>query len=159
MKLVTWLVGAIALGYVERRLCFTRRDRQGRRHRGEGTNRRRDRREAFHRAPHGADARKLYLHPVLTATGRRVTRAFPMEQVAGESTDHAHQRGVWIGAERLSGVDFWENEPSYDRPSIGAVVLKDVADVRSGTDDGRLHDPRGLDRARTTSRGSPKRGR
>jgi hypothetical protein len=82
------------------------------------------------------DARKLYLHPVLTATGRRVTRAFPMEKVAGESTDHAHQRGVWIGAESLSGVDFWENEPSYDRPAIGAVVLKDVVDVRSGTDAG-----------------------
>jgi hypothetical protein len=82
------------------------------------------------------DARKLYLHPVLTATGRRVTRAFPMEKVAGESTDHAHQRGVWIGAERLSGVDFWENEPSYDRPNGGVVVLKDVVDVRSGTDAG-----------------------
>jgi len=82
------------------------------------------------------DARKLYLHPVLTATGRRVTRAFPMEKVAGESTDHAHQRGVWIGAERLSGVDFWENEPGYDRPAMGTVVLKDVTDVRNGTDTG-----------------------
>jgi hypothetical protein len=84
------------------------------------------------------DARKLYLHPVLSATGRRVTRAFPMEKVAGESTDHAHQRGVWIGAERLSGVDFWENEPGYDRPSTGRVVLKDVVDVHSGADAGRF---------------------
>jgi hypothetical protein len=82
------------------------------------------------------NARKLYLHPILTATGRRVTRAFPMEKVAGESTDHAHQRGAWIGAERVSGVDFWENEPSYDRPSTGAVVLKDVVDVRSGSEAG-----------------------
>src|SRR5262245_2987961 len=33
-------------------------------------------------------ANKLYLHPVMTASGKRVTRAFPMEKVEGESTDH-----------------------------------------------------------------------
>jgi hypothetical protein len=65
----------------------------------------------------GTEAHKPYLHPLLTASGKNVTRAFPMEQVAGESTDLPHQRGVWIGTERLSGVDFWENEPSYDRPN------------------------------------------
>jgi hypothetical protein len=138
LKLVTWLVGAMALGTlgagcvgraaaatgkvavtVENERIVVQID-------GKPFT-------ALHTA---RDARKLYLHPVLTATGRRVTRAFPMEKVAGESTDHAHQRGVWIGAERLSGVDFWENEPSYDRPSTGSVILKDVVDVRSGTEAG-----------------------
>jgi methane monooxygenase PmoA-like len=76
--------------------------------------------------------RKLYLHPVMTASGKRVTRAFPMEQVAGESTDHPHQRGVWIGAEQLSGMDFWENEPSDNNPNAGKVVLTAVSDVDSG---------------------------
>lgn len=82
------------------------------------------------------DARKLYLHPLLSASGRRVTRAFPMEQVAGESTDHAHQRGVWIGSESVSGIDFWENESSYDRPNRGTVKLTEVTDVRSGSGEG-----------------------
>ena len=82
--------------------------------------------------------RKLYLHPLLTASGKRVTRAFPMEQVSGESTDHPHQRGVWIGAEQLSGMDFWENEPSDANPRAGAVVLTDVSDVRSGAQEGRF---------------------
>ena len=81
---------------------------------------------------------KLYLHPLLTASGKRVTRAFPMEQVSGESTDHPHQRGVWIGAEQLSGMDFWENEPSDKNPKAGAVVLTDVSDVRSGAGEGRF---------------------
>src|SRR5215510_64245 len=81
-----------------------------------------------------ARVRKLYLHPVLTASGKRVTRAFPMETVEGESTDHPHQRGIWIGAERVSGVDFWENEPSYQKPAIGSVVFRDVTDVRSGAE-------------------------
>src|SRR5262245_33164931 len=82
--------------------------------------------------------RKLYLHPLLTSSGKRVTRAFPMEQVSGESTDHPHQRGVWIGAEQLSGMDFWENEPSENNPRAGSVVLTDVSDVHSGVDEGRF---------------------
>jgi hypothetical protein len=86
----------------------------------------------------GEEARKPYLHPLLTASGKRVTRAFPMETVAGESTDLPHQRGVWIGSERLSGNDFWENEPSYDRPNKGTIRLTHVTDTRSGSDEGRF---------------------
>jgi hypothetical protein len=82
--------------------------------------------------------RKLYLHPLLTASGKRVTRAFPMEQVSGESTDHPHQRGVWIGAEQVSGMDFWENEPSDHNPRAGAVLLDGVSDVVSGDGEGRF---------------------
>lgn len=82
--------------------------------------------------------RKLYLHPLLTASGKRVTRAFPMEQVAGESTDHPHQRGVWIGAEQLSDMDFWENEPSDNKANAGSVLLDGVSDVRSGAGEGRF---------------------
>jgi Family of unknown function (DUF6807) len=84
------------------------------------------------------EPRKLYLHPLLTASGRRVTRAFPMEQVRGESTDHPHQRGVWIGAEQLSDMDFWENEPSDKNPKAGSVVLTRVSDARSGPGEGRF---------------------
>ncbi len=80
--------------------------------------------------------RKLYLHPVMTASGKRVTRAFPMEQIRGESTDHPHQRGIWIGAEQVSGMDFWENEPSDNNPKAGAVVLAGVSDVHSGDAEG-----------------------
>jgi hypothetical protein len=84
------------------------------------------------------EPRKLYLHPLLTSSGRRVTRAFPMEQVSGESTDHPHQRGVWIGTEQLGDMDFWENEPSDKNPKAGSVVLTRVADVHSGPREGRF---------------------
>jgi hypothetical protein len=82
------------------------------------------------------EAQKLYLHPLLSPSGQPVTRAFPMEQVAGESTDHPHQRGVWIGSERVSGVDFWENEPSYGTNNQGTVTLGEVTGLRSGNDEG-----------------------
>jgi hypothetical protein len=83
-------------------------------------------------------ARKLYLHPLNSASGKRVTRGFPMEPGPGESTDHPHQRGVWIGAEHVTGGDFWENEPGadYDEARAGTVTLKKVTDVRQGADEG-----------------------
>jgi hypothetical protein len=83
-------------------------------------------------------ANKLYLHPVLTASGKRVTRAFPMEKIDGESTDHPHQRGVWIGAERLSGIDFWENDPADNHANAGRVLMTGVSDVRSGAGEGKF---------------------
>ena len=51
----------------------------------------------------GTAARKPYLMPLLTASGKHVTRGFPDEKIAGEPTDHPHQRGMWIGYEHLSG--------------------------------------------------------
>ena len=81
-------------------------------------------------------AQKLYLHPLMSPSGLPVTRAFPMEDVAGESTDHPHQRGVWIGSEKVSGVDFWENEPSYGTKNQGTVTLAEVTGVHGGNDEG-----------------------
>lgn len=82
------------------------------------------------------EARKLYLHPVTSASGKRVTRGFPMDPGPGESTDHAHQRGVWIGAEHVNGLDFWENETSYNNPRAGTVTLTKVSNVRQGGSEG-----------------------
>ena len=81
-------------------------------------------------------ARKLYLHPVLTASGKRVTRGFPMEPAKNESDDHPHQRGVWIGAEHVNDADFWENDPADKNPRAGTVTLTKVSGVREGAADG-----------------------
>jgi len=81
-------------------------------------------------------AQKLYLHPLLTASGKQVTRGFPMEPAPGESDDHPHQRGVWIGAEHVNDADFWENEPSDKNPRAGVVTLTKVTGVREGAGEG-----------------------
>jgi hypothetical protein len=81
-------------------------------------------------------ARKLYLHPVLTASGKRVTRGFPMEPAKNESDDHPHQRGVWIGAEHVNDADFWENDPADKNPRAGTVTLTKVSGVREGAAEG-----------------------
>ena len=54
----------------------------------------------------GKEANKPFLHPLLTASGKAVTRGFPVEPLPGDSTDRPHQRGLWIGAEHVSGGGF-----------------------------------------------------
>lgn len=53
------------------------------------------------------DARKPYFWPVIGPKGKSMTRAFPMETVAGEQHDHPHHRGVWFGHQGVGGTDTW----------------------------------------------------
>jgi hypothetical protein len=86
----------------------------------------------------GKEAHKPFLHPLLTASGKAVTRGFPVDPLPGDATDHPHQRGLWIGAEHLSGMDFWENDPGYNRPNMGTIEFKDLSGVADGKDRGTL---------------------
>jgi hypothetical protein len=78
----------------------------------------------------GKEAHKPFLYPLRTASGKKVSRGFPVEPLPNDLTDHPHQKGLWVGAEHLSGMDFWENDPSYHRPNMGAIVFKDVLDTK-----------------------------
>jgi hypothetical protein len=76
----------------------------------------------FHR---GEDANKPYLAPLRSASGKIVTRQFPMQRdVPGESKDHLHHRGLWFTYDDVNGVKFWENDPSYTKGKIGKVVVQ-----------------------------------
>lgn len=81
----------------------------------------------------GKDANKPFFHPLTTPDGVQVTRGFPVAPVAGEADDHPHQEGLWIGTERLSGMDLWENDRSYNRPRMGSIQFVDVTRVKSGS--------------------------
>lgn len=81
---------------------------------------------------YGADANKPYFSPLRSASGKIVTRLFPMLTVEGESRDHYHHRGLWIGYKEVNGVNFWENDPSYtERGPSGHVVVR-KADYKPG---------------------------
>lgn len=72
----------------------------------------------------GGEAMKPYLWPLRSASGKIVTRHFPMETVEGEPKDHPHQRGLWFAHESVNGVDFWNNEASYKSPPPrGRIVV------------------------------------
>ncbi len=74
---------------------------------------------------YGVDANKPFLAPIRSASGKIITRRFPMEEVAGESHDHLHHRGLWFSYDDVNGVKFWENDPSYTKPNIGKIVVRD----------------------------------
>jgi hypothetical protein len=90
----------------------------------------------------GVEARKPFLYPLRTASGRKITRGFPLEPQPGDPTDRPHQKGLWVGAEELSDqksgrMDLWENDESYhDRPDLGRIVFKDVLSTEMKADRG-----------------------
>jgi hypothetical protein len=84
----------------------------------------------------GFDAHKPYLAPLLTVSGKHVTRGFPMEKIDGEPTDHPHQRGVWMGAEHLSGMNLWELDPADPQPHMGSIKFQKVLETHDGPKSG-----------------------
>jgi hypothetical protein len=86
---------------------------------------------------------KPFLAPIRSATGLIVTRRFPMEAVEGESHDHPHHRGLFVGYGDVSGVNFWETErgstPSGDNPTTkGLIVLEKLGDLKPGKKSGSI---------------------
>ena len=89
----------------------------------------------------GQEVRKPFLYPLTTASGKKVTRGFPVDPAPGDPTDRPHQRGLWIGDEQmtvpgLGKMDFWENDPSYKRPHMGSIVFKDVLGIKNSATEG-----------------------
>jgi len=87
----------------------------------------------------GGDAYKPYFHPLRSASGKIVTRRFPMEVVEGETRDHNHHRGLWLGHIDVNGFDFWSNDPlNKPNPKFGRIVVRKINDVKSGKKTGAL---------------------
>ncbi len=85
----------------------------------------------------GPDAPKPYFHPLRSASGKSVTRGYPMLDIAGEPHDHPHQRGLWFTHGDVNGIDFWASEPSQG-PAKGRVLLNKVVEVKSGKQSGSM---------------------
>lgn len=56
---------------------------------------------------------KPILWPIISPTGKRMTREYPMRDVATETKkDHPHQRSLWFTHGKVNGVDFWAEKPA-----------------------------------------------
>ncbi len=54
---------------------------------------------------------KPYLHPLRAASGKVVTRAWPMADAQpADKRDHPHHKGLWFSHGDVNGWDFWANE-------------------------------------------------
>jgi Methane oxygenase PmoA len=86
---------------------------------------------------YGAESGKPYLAPLRSASGKIVTRRFPMEEAAGDSTDHLHHTGLWFSYDDVNGVKFWENDLSYNHPNMGRIAVRS-ANFKEGDKSGTL---------------------
>jgi hypothetical protein len=86
----------------------------------------------------GADANKPYLYPLRSASGKAVTRSFPMEMVEGERRDHPHHRGLWFAHSDVNGIDFWANENSQKGSKTGRIVLRKILETKGGQSSGSI---------------------
>jgi hypothetical protein len=92
---------------------------------------------------YGPDVAKPYLYPLRAASGIAVTRAFPMDKVEGESTDHPHQRAMWFAHSSVNGLDYWNNEFSYEsNPKVagkmGHIFVTKIDKAQSGAKQGEI---------------------
>jgi hypothetical protein len=79
------------------------------------------------------DGTRPYLHPLRSASGKIVTRRWPMEADTGEAKDHPHHKGVFFGHEPVNHLNFWANEPGVSRgDNLGIVKLKEVSQAKGG---------------------------
>jgi hypothetical protein len=84
---------------------------------------------------HGADASHVYFYPVIGPGGAKMTRAWPMEDVAGEEHDHPHHRSLWYAHGDVNGVDFWGEQASYKgtpKSPVGKIVHEKLLEAKGG---------------------------
>jgi len=86
----------------------------------------------------GEDVRKPYFYPIRSASGKVVTRHYPMKVIEGESHDHPHHRGLWFSHGDVNGFDFWTADPSRAGDHYGSIELDEVVEVTGGEREGSL---------------------
>ena len=83
-------------------------------------------------APH------VYYYPGNGPGGAKMTRSWPMDEVAGEERDHPHHRSMWFSHGDVNGFDFWaENKPG-GKPSekIGTIEHEKLLEAKGGEKEG-----------------------
>ena len=56
---------------------------------------------------------KPFFFPLIGVDGLRYSRAYPMQTIVGEDSDHPHQRSLWFTYGLVNGVDFWSEAKGH----------------------------------------------
>ncbi|MEX2396744.1 MAG: DUF6807 family protein, partial [Balneolales bacterium] len=74
------------------------------------------------------DMEKPVLYPILTASGKDITRGYPYNPRPFERTDHPHHVGLWLNFGDVNGLDFWNNSfaiDEEDKHRYGSIKFKE----------------------------------
>ena len=80
---------------------------------------------------------KPILYPILTKSGKTVTRGFPFSPRPFERVDHPHHAGLWFNYGDVNGLDFWNNSyaiPAEEKHKYGSIYHQEII----GMDDDAL---------------------
>ncbi len=61
---------------------------------------------------------KCYFWPVIGPGGAKMTRAYPMEDVAGEKQDHPHHRSICFGLQSAGGFNTWHERLTFTKNGV-----------------------------------------
>jgi hypothetical protein len=77
-------------------------------------------------------ASRPYCYPILAADGTSLVRDFPMQQTAGEDTDHPHHRALMFAHSNANQVDFWNEGTAGTKFPKGSTVHDGFVATSSG---------------------------
>lgn len=72
---------------------------------------------------------KQVLYPIMTASGKFITRGYPMNPRPFERTDHPHHVGLWFNFGDVNGLDFWNNSFAIkpeNKPKYGTIKFRKI---------------------------------
>lgn len=75
---------------------------------------------------------KPILYPIITKSGKTVTRGFPFAPRPHERTDHPHHAGLWFNYGDVNGFDFWNNSyaiPEEEKHKYGTIYHLDILGI------------------------------
>ena len=70
------------------------------------------------------DYYKPVLHPLLTQSGKSLTRGYPINPQPNERVDHPHHVGYWLNYGDVNGLDFWNHSdaiPAEKKEGYGTI--------------------------------------
>ncbi len=85
--------------------------------------------------------KKPVLWPLYTASGKAVTRGYPLNPRPGERTDHPHHIGLWFNYGDINGLDYWNNSdaiPADRAARMGTIAHESVKSMEGGSGRGVL---------------------
>lgn len=75
---------------------------------------------------------KPVLYPIISLSGKEVTRGYPIHPKPYERPDHPHQIGFWFTFGDVNGIDFWGNSDAIepkDKPKYGHIKFNEVIEL------------------------------
>jgi hypothetical protein len=85
--------------------------------------------------------KKPALFPLRAASGKLVTRGYPLEPRPGEAADHPHHVGLWLNYGDVDGLDFWGHSEATKGEGLakaGTIYHRGIKRAAGGAGSGTL---------------------